>query len=147
MLDVKTVLETVSRFLDSMDDIFSFIFILMVVFTFLEGSINKKKRPTGMPPPTPDFDIPTLENDPTIEVQQEVTVEPPPKIVPRGVTNNITESYRQKYKLQRLAEERALKIKKPTEDQSKEAALNADDALNAMILSEIFDKPKALRRR
>ena len=140
MPDPDTILDVISRILDSMDDIFSVIFMLMVVFTFLEGSINKKKRP----PPTPDFDIPTLENDPTIEVQQ---VEPPPRIVPRGVTNNITESYRQKYRLQRLAEESSLRTKKPTEDQAKEAALDADDALNAMILSEIFDKPKALRRR
>ena len=148
MLDVQTILDAVSRFLDSMDDIFSIIFLLMVIFTFLDGAFNKKKRPPSVPPPAPDLDIPTLANDPNIKVQQEVTVEPQPKIFPRGVTNNITESYRQKYKLQRIVEERSLKTKTPTEDRPKaEAALNADDALDAMILSEIFNKPKALRRR
>lgn len=151
MLELQSVLgnvlELMARFFDNMDDIFSIIFVLMVIFTFVDGSSKKKKRSTGMPPPTPDLDIPTLENDPNIKVQQEITVEPTDKIIPRGVTNNITENYRQKYAQQRQAEERSIKVKNPSREQTKEAALNADDALNAMILSEIFDKPKALRRR
>ena len=142
-----SVLNMLELFFENMDDIFSIIFVLMVIFTFIDGANKKKKRSTGMPPTPPDLDIPTLENDPNIKVQQEITLEPPEKIVPRGVTNNITENYRQKYAQQRQAEERSLKTKKPSEEKTNETALNADDALNAMILSEIFDKPKALRRR
>ena len=143
---VETVLEAVAKFFDAMDDVFAVVFLIALVVSFFDGG-KKKRQSGGAPPlPTPDIDIPTLANDPNIKVQQEVTVEPPPKIVPRGVTNSVTESYRQKYKQQRLAEERSMKLKSPSENRT-EAVLDADDALNAMILKEIFDSPKALRRR
>ena len=147
---VETMLVMVSKFLDAMDNVVAIVFFIALLVSFFDGG-KKKKSPNAPPLPTPDIDIPTLANDPNIAVQQEVTVEPPPKIVPRGVTNNVTEAYRQKYKRQRQAEERSIrmderKLKSSSEERA-EAVLDADDALNAMILKEIFDKPKALRRR
>ena len=145
----ETVLMALAKFFDAMDNVFAIVFFIALLLSFLDG--GKKKKSPGAPPlPTPDIDIPTLANDPNIAVQQEVTVEPPPKIVPRGVTNNVTEAYRQKYKRQRQAEERSIRMEehklKSSSEERAEAVLDADDALNAMILKEIFDKPKALRR-
>lgn len=147
------VLNVLETFFENMEDILSYVFVFFVIVAFVFDDSNKKKkrskknRSTGMPLPPPDLDIPTLENDPNIKVQQEITFEPPEEIVPRGVTNNVSENYRRKYEQMRREQERSLKTNKPSEEKTNEPALNADDALNAMILSEIFDKPKALRRR
>lgn len=141
--------------LENMDDIFSVIFMLMVVFTFIDGA-NKKKQTQSPPPSTgADLDIPTLANDPNIEVQQEVIVQPQEKIVPRGLTNSVTENYRRRYERQKrdikdearkeeARKEEALRVERL---QDSKAALSSDEALDAIVLSEILGKPKALRRR
>ena len=147
MLELQSLLNTIDRLFDVIGDSFSIFFILMIVFTFIDGATKKKNQP--LPPPIDDeFDIPTLANDPNIVVREEVVVKPPDKVVPRGVTNNVTEAYRQKYEQQkRLSKIEAIRNERRNEKPSENAALNAEDALNAMMLAEIFDKPKALRRR
>lgn len=140
--------------LENMDDIFSVIFMLMVVFTFIDGA-NKKKQTQAPPTTGADLDIPALANEPNIEVQQEVIVQPQEKIVPRGLTNSVTENYRRRYERQKrdikdearkeeARKEEALRVERL---QDSKAALSSDEALDAIVLSEILGKPKALRRR
>ena len=153
-----------------MDDIFSLIFFLWVAFTLFEGLGKKKKLP---PPPSSNqdldwqqqneesatFEIPTLANDPNMAPQQPLPVE---ETVEIKQANNIEEIFRQRQALfrQRCSiqqspelmqeSEQTVKsnVKSQTQTDSTKINLNLtqSDVLNAMVLSEIFSKPKSLRR-
>ena len=113
-----------------------FIFLIWVAVTILDNMSKRKKR--RLPPPqnqSPDFDIPTLGNDPNIPGEEvPIFIESPrpaevrplnpprPKKIPAQV---------------REAQEEA----KPLD-----LSLTPSNVLNAFVMSEILDKPKALRR-
>ena len=117
-----------------MDDIFSVIFFIWIAFALLEGIVRKKK----MPPPTnlPSEDInPPIEPDiDIIDIAQPLKrFQSSPKTLPKPVPKIIDQPPIQS---------------QPTQ-QTQELNLNftPSDTMNAIILSEIFSKPKALRKR
>ena len=121
----------------------TFIIVLWVIVSIIEALSSKKKAPP--PPNFPpqdstgnlDFEIPTLANDPNkVAEVQEI---------------NLAELYRQKKQAaQNIA---AAKVKPETknfvdeETKNIEVDLTPESAMNAIIFSEILDKPKALRRK
>ena len=129
MLELQSIVEIAGKLLNGIDDVFSLLFILFIVMSFLDGAVRRKQTKIPPPPLDGDLNIPTLANDPTVAVEQEVVVEPKKKRRAELKTPSIRPTQ----------SERTQPVEKPM--------LNADDALNAMIAAEIFDKPKALRRR
>ena len=116
-----------------MDDIFSVIFFIWIAFALLEGIVRKKKMPpapTAPQLPTEDIKPPVETIEPNvIEIAQPLRINEPtqqPKPIPQPKV-------------------------KWTEPAQKNPTLNLNftptDTMNAMILSEIFGKPKSLRKR
>ena len=113
-----------------------------------------KKKPTPKPLPINttgkgDFEIPTLANDSNFP-DESVTIfkdeEKPAEV--REI--NFTELYRQrKSEVQEKVSARTEEIKLHTEEKKSSLPFNltAESAVNAIILSEILGKPKALQRR
>lgn len=111
------------------------IFLIWLAITVIDNLSKRKKR--RLPPnESPDFEIPTLADDPNfpgeevpifIENPRQAEVRPlqspPPKKIPAQVVREVEE-----------IEELDLK-------------LTPSKVMNAFILNEILDKPKALRRR
>ena len=126
MPDIDRILDLVGRLLENMDNMFSVIFMLMVLFTFIDGSIRKKNKAPSLPPSLDDdFNVLPLDDTPKIEVSREVKTAPPTKkITPRGTS-----------------------IPKPSTTEEKPPVFSAEEAREAMILKEIFDRPKSMRRR
>ena len=134
-----------------MDDIFSIIFFIWIAYAVLEGAIRKKKIPPPLQLPseqrneeddTTNFEIPTLANDPNAPIVLAPPraiveiVQPEPKIQSQS-QNQIQSNY-----------ERAMWALEPEQTiPTLNLNFTQTDAMNAMVLSEIFSKPKALRRR
>ena len=102
-----------------------FIIVMFVVVTIIDNLANRKKP--RIPPQTPpEFDIPELANDPNLTVE----------IRPHEVQPNVPT--------------RPKKISTP-EVQNELPELNIEltpsNVMNAFVMSELLDKPKALRRR
>ncbi|MBQ3725866.1 MAG: hypothetical protein IJR52_00815 [Selenomonadaceae bacterium] len=115
------------------------IFLIWLAITIIDNMAKRKKR--RLPPPngSPDFDIPTLPNDPNfpgeevpifIDSPQQAEVRPkkisqpprPKKISPR-------------------------EVHEAQETSELDLNLTPSKVLDTIILSELLDKPKALRRR
>ena len=112
-----------------------FIFLIWVAVTILDNMSKRKKR--RLPPPqnqSPDFDIPTLGNDPNI----------PGEEVPIFIESPRPAEVRP------LNPPRPKKIPAQVREENEAAELNLSltpsNVLNAFVMSEILDKPKALRR-
>ena len=129
------------------------------VIIFIAKLFIKPPPPKKMPSPKPlptnttgkgEFEIPTLANDPTLP-NESVTIfkdeEKPAEV--REI--NFTELYRQrKTEVHEKVSVRNDELKLQTADEKKSSLplnLTAESAMNAMILSEIFGKPKALQHR
>ena len=117
----------------------SFIIIMWIIVTIIQAITDRKKAqpPTQIPPEDLNFEIPTLANDPNKPAEiQEI---------------NLAELYRQKKKAaENLAASKVQpedKIFVEEETKNVEVNITPESALNAIILSEILDKPKALRRK
>lgn len=105
----------------------SLIILAWIVFSAIQILAERQRPPSSNPPPGATFDIPTLANDPHQSAEfQEI---------------NVAQLYRQ-----RKAEAKAETPKVQTQPVEEEKPPLAID-MNAIILSEILDKPKALRRR
>ncbi len=148
-----------------MDDFFSIIFFIWFAFVILEGLVKKRQVP-----PTIDsdldrqqqnsesatFEIPTLANDPNLQRDPIPTEE----VLQSAEIKTTEQIFRQRQELFRQSllnqtKNKTIEPQKPlAQRQSKfDSNINLNlnfteaDALNAMILSEIFNKPKSLRRR
>ena len=120
----------------------TFIIVLWVIVSIIEAVSSRKKAPppSQIPPQDStgiDFEIPTLANDPhrAAEVQE----------------INLSELYRQKKQAAQnfTATNAKSETKNFVEEENKniEVNLDSESAMNAIILSEILDKPKSLRRK
>ena len=91
----------------------SFIVVLWVIISIAQAINDRKKAP---PPPQipPDFEIPTLANDPN----------KPAEIEEIDLEELVT-----------------------AEEKTSEIDLTPNAIMNSIIMNEILDKPKALRRR
>ena len=110
------------------------IFLIWLAVVVIDNLAKRKKR--RLPPPqsnSPDFDIPTLANDPNEEIP--IFIETPRQAEIRP--QKISRPKPQKVPKQELQE-----------DESNELDLNLTPStvMNAFVLSEILGKPKALRR-
>lgn len=142
-----------------MDDIFSMIFFIWIIYSILEGVVRKKQMPqlpseqdqTQQDSESATFEIPTLANDPNL---QQLPI-PSEEVIQIERSDTIADVYRKRREMLKAA---STDTEQPTilqDEQSNRAkeksALNLNltptDTMNAMILSEIFNKPKALRRR
>lgn len=114
------------------------IFLIWLAITVIDNLAKRKRR--RLPPPQndlPDFNIPTLPNDPNfpgeeipifIENPQQVEVQPK-KNPPRPKKISVQE------------------VREAEETKELDLNLAPSNVMNAFILSDILDKPKALRRR
>ena len=122
---------------------FSLLVIIWIVILVVENVFGKKKN---IPPQKPEnssensnFDIPTLANDPNFPDENlnifQDEVKP-------AEFRNFNQTGSEKI-FQRTVEE------KKSSDVKENLPLNltADSAMNAVVLSEILGKPKALQRR
>lgn len=132
----------------------SIIIVVWVVIMIVQGALEKKK-PTSNPPPNlpqnnfPDFEIPTLANDPNFPGEEN-------SILIQDATQsaevreiNLSELYRQK----KLFAQTENKISEPqiqnkiSEVEKKNFTLDLTPSatMNALILGEILNKPKFKR--
>ena len=102
-----------------------FIIVMFVVVTIIDNLANRKKP--RIPPQTPpEFDIPELANDPnlTVEIRPH---EVQPQQSPHPKRNSAPEIQDELPELN--------------------VELTPSNVMNAFVMSELLDKPKALRRR
>lgn len=110
------------------------IFVMLWIIFIVVQNVADKKKPRQLPPPdstnSPDFEIPTLANDPTAEIRD----------------IDLFEVYQQKKSETQEISEPVKKIEK-VEEKKLPLGINPDSAMNAIIMSEILSKPKALRKK
>ena len=115
---------------------FGIIVFIWIAIMILDNIAKRKKR--RIPPQqndSPDFDIPTLQNDPNFPGEEVILVERPTQaeVRPKDVTPpRPTTSARQ----QKAAES----------TNEFDLALTPSTVVNAFVIAELLDKPKALRR-
>ena len=121
----------------------SFWIIIWIIFLVVQNVADKKKK-SKQPPINsenpPDFEIPTLANDPNFPDEKTSIQSAEVREI------NLAEIYRQKKIESQNFSEQTEKIHE-VEQKNLPLNLNSETAMNAMILSEIFGKPKSLRRR
>ncbi len=113
------------------------IFLIWLAIVVIDNLAGRKKR--RLPPPennSPDFDIPTLANDPNF----------PGEEVPIFIENPRQAEVRPKSKPP--AQIKPKISVQEVQEETKELDLNLTPStvINAFVLSEILGKPKALRR-
>ena len=131
----------------------SIIIVLWIVIAVVQGLADKNKKPTSNPPPnlpqnnSPDFEIPTLANDPNFP-GEENSILIQDTTQPAEVREvNLAELYRQK----KLFAQTENKFTAPEVQQNKipeveqknfSLDLTPSATMNAIILGEILSKPK-----
>lgn len=126
----------------------SLIVIIWVIISIAQAINDRKKAPPPPVPPPQDstdlkFEIPTLANDPNQSAEVEEFAE-----VTESEETEIAEIYRQR-KLS-MQTESAAEIQpalETVEEKHIEIDLTPAAMLNSIIMNEILDKPKSLRRR
>ena len=142
-----------------MDDIFSMIFFIWIIYSILEGVVRKKQMPklpsdqdqTQQDSESATFEIPTLANDPNL---QQLPI-PSGEVIQIESGDSIADIYRKRREMLKVAstdtDQSTIHQDEQRNQPKEKSALNLNltpsDTMNAMILSEIFNKPKALRRR
>lgn len=113
--------------------------MLWIIISSVESISGRKKNPPPQVPPNDStnftFEMPTLANDPNKPAEvQEV---------------NLVELYRQKKQAAQKSAPPKTENNFFVEEETKnvEVDITAASAINAIILSEILDKPKALRKK
>ena len=126
--------------------------VLWIIFIVAQNIFDKKKikQPTNIPPnnskESPNFEIPTLANDPNFpgEEEQILFENPTPSAEVREI--DLSGYYRQKKnEVEKIQHE---EIKFSEREQKKlPLGLNPESAMNAIILGEVLGKPKSLRKK
>ena len=112
------------------------IFLIWLVVTIIDNLAKRKKNRLPPPESSPDFDIPTLANDPNF----------PGEDVPIFIENPRQAEVRPKIKPPAQIKSKIFK-QEVEEEKEIDLELTPSNVMNAFILSEILGKPKALRRR
>jgi len=113
------------------------IFLIWLVITVIDNLTKRKKR--RLPPPngSPDFEIPTLPNDPNF----------PGEEVPIFIESPTQAEVLEKNPPPRSKKISAQEVRQAQETNELDLNLTPSTVLNAFVFNEILDKPKALRRR
>ena len=112
------------------------IFLIWVMVTVIDNMAKRKRR---IPPQndSPDFDIPTLPNDPNF----------PGEEVPIFIESPTQAEVREKNSPPRPKKISRQEVREAQETNELDLNLTPSNVMNAFILTELLDKPKALRRR
>ena len=114
------------------------IFLIWLLVTIIDNLSKRKKRRLPPPVDSPDFDIPTIPGDPNF----------PGEEVPIFIENPHQAEIRQRTfeppRSKKVPEQKFSEAEKTTE---LDLNLTPSTVMNAFIITEILDKPKALRRR
>ena len=132
---------------------FTFWIVIWIIFLVVQNVADKKKKknPPNLPPQNQennfDFEIPTLANDPNFpgEENQILIEEKNPSAEVREI--NLEELYSEKKSAAKRNFHETEKISEEVEQKKLPLELNSETAMNAIILSEIFGKPKSLRKK
>ena len=131
----------------------SFWIVLWIIFLVVQNVFDKKKKskrpPTNSESPR-DFEIPTLPNDPNFPGEENSILIQTPNQSAEVREINLAEIYRQKkVAAQNLSPEIHEQTENFHEVEQKKLSLNlnSETAMNAIIFSEIFGKPKSKRGR
>lgn len=127
----------------------SFWIVLWIIFLVVQNVLDKKKK--SKRPPTnseisPDFEIPTLPNDPNFPGEENSILIQTPNQSAEVREINLAEIYRQKTSAAKnFSPEVSEQIGKFNEIGQKKLPLNLnpETAMNAIIFSEILGKPKS----
>ena len=114
------------------------IFLLWLAVTIIDDMSKRKKR--RLPPPqnqSPDFDIPTLGNDPNL----------PGEEVPIFIESPRPAEVRPLNPPPPRPKKKSAQVRETDDAKELDLSLTPSNVLNAFVMSEILDKPKALRRR
>ena len=128
-----------------------FIIVMFVIVSIIDNLSSRKKPrvpPQQNPNEQPNFDIPTLANDPNLPGEEfPLFVERPrhaeirpQEIPPRSVQQIFTQPQRS----QKIS---AQPVHETQEISGLDVEFTPSTIVNGFILSELLDKPKALRRR
>lgn len=112
------------------------IFLIWLALTVIDNLAKRKKR--RLPPPSeePDFDIPTIQGDPNFPNEElPIVIESPTQAEVRPKHT----SPKKKISAQSVHEAQ--------EANELNLNLTPSNVMNAIVLSEILNKPKAMRRR
>ena len=116
------------------------IFLIWLAVVVIDNLAKRKKR--RLPPPqnnSPDFDIPTLTNDPNF----------PGEEIPIFIESPRPAEIRQKNFTPRPKKnsERVQEFREPEETNELDLNFAPSNVMDAIILSEILGKPKSLRKK
>ena len=112
------------------------IFLIWLVVTILDNMSKRKKRRLPPPEESSDFDIPTIANDPNLPGEEvPIFIESPRQAEVRS------KNFSPKKKIS------AQEVHEAEETKELDLSLTPSNVMNAFVMSEILDKPKALRRR
>lgn len=114
------------------------IFLIWLAITIIENLAKRKKSRIPPPDNSPDFDIPTIQGDPNFPGEEvPIFIQSPQQAEVRP--KNLTPPRQKKISAQEVQEAK--------ETNELNLNLTPSNVLNAFVLSEVLDKPKALRRR
>lgn len=115
------------------------IFLIWLAITVIDNLAKRRKRRLPPPESPPDFDIPTIQGDPNFPGEElPIFIESPrqAEVRPRNLTPPSRPKKISPQEVQRAQEANELDL-----------TLTPANVMQAFILSEVLDKPKALRRR
>ena len=120
---------------------FSILVILWIAFMVIEKFAGRKNKLPQNPTETGNFDIPTLPNDPNFPGEDLKIFQDEVKPA------EVREKFYQQPKTEFKAEKNFRQDNINEKNSDLPLNLTADSAMNAIILSEILGKPKALRNK
>ena len=115
------------------------IFLIWLAITVIDNLAKRRKRRLPPPENPPDFDIPTIQGDPNFPGEElPIFIENPrqAEVRPRDLTPTPRPKKISPQEVQRAEEANELDL-----------TLTPANVMQAFVLSEVLDKPKALRRR
>lgn len=115
------------------------IFLIWLAITVIDNLAKRRKRRLPPPENPPDFDIPTIQGDPNFPSEElPIFIENPrqAEVRPRDLTPPPRPKKISPQEVQRAEEANELDL-----------TLTSANVMQAFVLSEVLDKPKALRRR
>ena len=125
----------------------SIIIVIWVVVMIIQSALEKKKPPppTNIPSSTsPDFEIPTLANDPNFPNEEPIIFSDNPTQSAEVREINLAEIYRQKKSIQQPQPQNKIQVEE-IEQNDFSLNLTPSATVNSIILGEILGKPKSRR--
>ena len=128
-----------------------FIIVMFVIVSIIDNLSSRKRR--RLPPPQnpneqPNFDIPTLANDPNLpgeEIPILIETPRPAEVRPKEIPpRSVQQIFTQPQRSQKIS---AQPVHETQEISGLDVEFTPSTIVNGFILSELLDKPKALRRR